>query len=79
MSRQRDFKSIEELAAQFGFRFAGHTGKGHLKWVNADGQALFTVSELSERRALTLIRTKFRHATRSLPGLQIISIDEALT
>jgi hypothetical protein len=70
MSRQHNQKLIAELAGQFGFRFAGMTTKGHLKWRNDSGTLVITVSALDEHRAIKQVRTKFRHAAKVLPGLQ---------
>jgi hypothetical protein len=60
MSRQKQKRELETIAAEYGFIFAGKTARGHLRWHGPGGSLVVTGSSLGEACGLPNAIALFR-------------------
>ena len=65
MSRPRQKRDLERIAAEYGYTYGGRTTRGHLRWLGPNGALVVTGSELRDACGLANAVAQLRRGVRA--------------
>jgi len=63
MGTEKNFRSLDEMAAFYGFENRGTSKKGHVKYVHSSGSIVFASATNSDPRAMRNIEAEFKRGS----------------